>query len=170
MRGTKLTAWRMPPIWNDLQNNSVPVPEGSSVPQKQERLLKATRVVLDSIAEDVRRGLMETVGVMSRLCLDDGLSSVVLALPRGTDTELIAQAIDAENVEAWCDTHGQVHIALNPWYSTKDVDQTVLSTIKIVHVLLGMHASDTPQKKSLKQKILKEISDIVQIRNATKDQ
>ena len=59
--------------------------------------------------------------------------------------EHIARAIDAENVEAWCDERGRVHVAISPWYSTKDVDQVVLSVTKVVHVLLGLHAADATQ-------------------------
>lgn len=170
MRGTKLIAWRMPPVWKDLQDETLTIPEGSRVPEEQARLMKATRVVLESIAKDVHRGLLETVGINSRLSMDGGLCSVILDLPEGTDTKQIAEAIDAENVEAWTDDAGSVHVALNPWYSTKDVDQTVLSTIKIIHVLLGIHASDTPQQKTLKQKILKGLADVLEISNATRKQ
>ncbi len=161
MRGTKLTAWLIPPVWRNLQESALSVPEGSSVPQNQKKLLAATREVLMAIAKDVRVGLLETVGVESSLSLDDGRCSVVLELPAGTDTELVARAIDLENVEAWRDALGKVHVGINPWYSTKDVDQTVLCTIKVIHVLLGIHASDTAQPKTFKQKLLSSVADIM---------
>ena len=168
MRGTKLEAWRVPPIWNDLRENSLSVPEGSSVPQKQQDLLKATLAVLESIAKDVRGGLLETVGVESSLSMDDGSCAVVSELPDGTDNELVARAIDAENVEAWRDADGKVRVAIGPWYSTKDVDQTVLCTIKVIHVLLGIHATDTEKPLTLKQKLLKSIADIIEIQKGSK--
>ncbi len=168
MRGTKLEAWRIPQIWKDLRENALSVPEGSGVPQKQVYLMKATLAVLKSIAEDVRGGLLETVGVESAFSMDDGRCSMILELPEGTDTELIGRAIDAENVEAWRDGQDRVHVALNPWYSTKDVDQTVLCTIKVIHVLLGIHATDAEQPKTLKQKILKSIAEVMQIQKSIK--
>lgn len=163
MRGTKLIAWRIPPIWKKLQEKSVTVPEGSRVPQNQVKMMRATLDVLSAIAKDVRGGLLETVGIESSLSFDDDRSSMRLKLPEKTDTELIAQAIDAENVEAWRDENNQVHIAVNPWYSTKDVDQTVLCTIKVIHVLLGIHASDDSKPKTLKQKLLTSLAEIMEI-------
>ena len=165
MRGTKLTAWRIPPIWKGLQENNFIIPEGSSVPQNQGKMLKATREVLTVIAGDVRGGLLETVGIESSFSMDDGRCSVVLELPEGTDTELVARAIDLENVEAWRDEAGKVHVGINPWYSTKDVDQTVLCTIKVIHVLLGIHASDAEaaKPKTLKQKLLASLAEVMQI-------
>ena len=139
------------------------VPENSSVLQNQKKMFDATRAVLTAIARDVREGLLETVGVKSSLSMDNGCCSVVLELPQGTDTELVARAIDLENVEAWRDEAGKVHVGINPWYSTKDVDQTVLCTIKVIHVLLGIHASDTPQPKTFKQKLLTSIAEVMQI-------
>jgi hypothetical protein len=161
VRGTKLTAWRIPPIWKNLQENSLSVPVNSSVPQNQKKMIAATREALMAIARDVREGLLETVGVESSLILDDERCSMVLELPEGTDTELVARAIDLENVEAWRDGAGKVHVGVNPWYSTKDVDQTVLCTIKVIHVLLGIHASDQPQPKTFKQKLLSSVADIL---------
>ncbi|HXH69825.1 MAG TPA: hypothetical protein VNI60_05700 [Pyrinomonadaceae bacterium] len=161
MRGTKLTAWQIPPVWKDLQENDFVVPQNSSVPQNQKKMLKATREVLTAIAGDVRGGLLETVGIESSLSTDDGPCSVVLELPAGTDTKLVARAIDLENVEAWRDAAGKVHVGINPWYSTKDVDQTVLCTIKVIHVLLGIHATDAAQPKTFKQKLLSSVADIM---------
>lgn len=163
MRGTKLTAWRIPPIWRDLQRGSFDVPPGSTVPQNQEKLLRATRDVLNSIARDVQTGLLETVGIESELSTDDDLCSMRLILPEATDAEFIARAIDAENVEAWIDSNGKVHVVINPWYSTKDVDQTVLSTTKVIHVLLGLHATDSAQPKTLKQKLLAGVREVMLI-------
>lgn len=120
-----------------------------------------TMNVLESIAEDMRGGLLETVGVESSFSLDDERCSMVLELPEGTNTEQIARAIDAENVEAWNDLKGRVHVAVNPWYSTKDVDQAVLCAIKVIHVLLGLHAVCEAEPKTLKQKILASLADVL---------
>jgi len=157
----KLEAWRIPPVWKDLQENSLKVPEGSTVPQKQLRLFKTTLEVLRAIADDVRNGLLETVGVESVFVMDNGRCSMRLELPPETDTELIARAIDLENIEAWRDSENRVHIGISPWYSTKDVDQTVLCTIKVIHVLLGIHAADNPQPKTIGQKILSSIAEVL---------
>lgn len=167
MRGTKLIAWRIPPVWKNSQEKSLQVLEGSRVLKDQKKLISSTREVINSIARDVRDGLLETVGIESSLSFDNNKCSVRLKLPEGADTELIARAIDAENVEAWRDERHDVHIAIDPWYSTKDVDQTVLCTIKVIHVLLGIHASDSAGLKTLKQKILSSLAEIIQLQQGT---
>ncbi len=163
MRGTKLEAWRIPPVWKSLQENVLTIPEGSTVPQKQKKMLGATREVLTAAAKDVREGLLETVGVESALSLDDGRCSMVLDLPENADAEKIARAIDLENIEAWLDKQNKVRVAVSPWYSTKDVDQTVLSAVKVIHVMLGIHASDleAAKSKTLKQKLFASVMDVM---------
>lgn len=168
MRGTKLKAWRVPPVWKFLQTGGVkPAPDKSKVLQRQRQLLEATKAALDAVYADVRMGLLETVGVDCTLAIDE-LCSVVLDLPTKTDTELIARAIDLENVEAWRDPQGKVNVAINPWYSTKDIDQTVLSAVKVIHVLLGIHATDKPQTKNFKQKLLSSVADVLAIQKGAK--
>lgn len=130
-------------------------------------MLRATERVLEAIADDMRGGLLETVGVKSRLSFENEKCSMILELPDETDTDHIAQAIDAENVEAWLDLDDRVNIAVNPWYSTKDVDQAVLCAIKVIHVLLGLHAADKTEPPSFKQKLLSSISEIMQIQQKT---
>ncbi len=130
--------------------------------------MKATQMTLDSIAEDVRGGLLETVGVDSEYSIDDGRCSMMLELPAESDTEMIASAIDMENIEAWADANGRVHLAINPWYSTKDVDQTVLSAVKVIHVLLGIHAGDDAQPKTFKEKLLCSIAEIMKVQQGAK--
>lgn len=98
-------------------------------------------MALATIAKDVRLGLLETVGISAEWAEQGESASVVITLPKGADTKFIAKAIDLENVEAWCDEQEQVHVAISPWYTTKDVDQVVLAITKVVHVLLGLHAS-----------------------------
>jgi hypothetical protein len=90
-----------------------------------------------------------------------------LELPEDTDTEYIAKAIDAENVEAWRGESGRVHVAVNPWYSTKDVDQAVLCSIKVIHVILGIHASDSEalKPKTLGQKLRQSLAEVLTIQN-----
>ena len=168
MRGTKLTAWRIPPIWKNLQEKSLIVPEGSGVPQSQERMARAISEVLNQIAKDIRGGLQETIGIESEFSTDGGRCSMVLELPEGTDAQLISRAIDAENVESWLDENNKVRVAVNPWYSTKDVDQTVLSTIKVIHVLLGIHATDDAKPKTFKEKLIKSISEIMELQKSAK--
>lgn len=166
MRGTKLEAWRIPPVWKSLQENVLTVPAGSTLTQNQEKLIKTTIEVLEAVAKDVRQGLLETVGVESSLSLDEECCSMVLHLPKNVaDTEKIAQAIDSENIEAWRDEKDRVHIAVSPWFSTKDVDQTVLSAVKVIHVMLGIHASDGEESKpkTLKQKLLSSVLEVMQI-------
>jgi len=161
VRGTKLEAWRIPPVWNRLQENDYEIPENSSVFREQQFLLKSTYAVLKAIADDVRNGLMETVGVESEFSIDEGRCSMRLEFPTETDTELIARAIDLENIEAWRDLEGKVHIAVNPWYSTKDVDQTILCTIKVIHVLLGLHAVCDVKPQTIGQKILASVMEVM---------
>jgi hypothetical protein len=158
-------AWWIPPIWDDLQKNLLTVPKNSRVVRKQENLMRATRAALEAVAEDIRGGLLETVGVNSHFSIDDGCCSMVLKLPENTDTEKIARAIDMENIEAWCGAEGEVHLAVSPWYSTKDVDQTVLSAVKVIHVLLGIHAGDTVQPKTFGQKLLSSVAEVMSLLN-----
>lgn len=168
MRGTKLLAWRVPAVWKDLQTDKISAPKNSKVLAGQKQLVKATRATLDAVYADVRVGLLETVGVDCELVIDD-CCSVILTLPEGTDTELVARAIDLENVEVWLDASKKVHVAINPWYSTKDVDQTVLCAIKVIHVLLGIHASDadSAKPKTLKQKLLASVAEVLIVQKNT---
>lgn len=160
MRGTKLQAWQLPTVWNESENNAASVAGNSPVAARQRRLRQATLDVLAAVAADVRGGLLETVGVESIFSIGgDGRCAVVLELPNDADAEKIARAIDAENVEAWLDDEGKVRVGISPWLSTKDVDQTVLCAIKVVHVLLGLHADAQP--KTLKQKLLSAIADVL---------
>jgi hypothetical protein len=115
----------------------------------------------------VRQGLRETVGVNCTLVVVERCS-VVLDLPDGADTEQIARAIDLENVESWRDEAGGVHIGISPWFSTKDVDQTVLSTVKVIHVLLGIHASDSDEMVTFGRKIMLSVAEIMNIQKTTK--
>lgn len=136
-------AWRVPASMTQADEN-VSHPHGSQVRDAQRRLAAATRKTLAAVVADVRAGLAETVGVGATQALDERASVVIPlpALPNGLSPEYIALAIDSENVEAWCDERGRVHVAISPWYSTKDVDQVVLSITKVLHVLLGIHATD----------------------------
>ena len=162
MRGTKLLAWEVPPIWKSLESGDESVPEKSKVTAGQKQLIKAALATLEAVFDDVRGGLMETVGVNCTLSIEDKCS-FVLDLPEEVDTAQIAQAVDLENVEAWRDENGRVHVALSPWLSTKDVDQTVLCPVKVIHVLLGIHATDNAAPPSFGQKILSTVAEIMNI-------
>ncbi len=124
--------------------------------------MKATEAAINAVFADVRQGLCETVGVECILEIDERCS-VILNLPGGTDIEQIARAIDLENIEAWRDETGRVHIGLSPWFSTKDVDQTVLSAVKVIHVLLGIHATDNAAPPTFGQKIFGAVAEIMSI-------
>lgn len=160
MRGSKLTAWQIPFVMANRTND--PVPENSKVSQAQKQLIAATRAALVAISADVDAGLRETVGIGATIDLSER-ASVILELPPETDAEMMARAVDMENIEAWCDEGRRVHVAINPWYSTKDVDQTVLAVIKVVHVKLGMHASDAAQsgQKNIVQKLLGSVAEVL---------
>ena len=166
MRGTKLLAWEPPPVWKSLQSGDTPALENSKVFANQKLLMKTTLATLEAVFDDVREGLLETVGVGCELSIE-GKCSFVLNLPENTDTEQIARAIDLENVEAWRDATGRVHVALSPWLSTKDVDQTVLCPVKVIHVLLGIHATDNAAPPTFKEKIFSAVADIMNIQKKT---
>ena len=167
MRGTKLLAWRVPPVWKTLQTGDASAPENSKVLAKQKQLVQSTKAALEAVFADVRTGLRETVGVGCVLDIDE-CCSVILDLPEAADTEQIARAVDLENVEAWRDESGRVHVGISPWLSTKDVEQIVLSPVKVIHVLLGIHASDSAEAKTFGQKILLSVAEIMNIQNKTK--
>ena len=138
-------AWRGPPVMANVPNAANEKPVGSMVPWAQAQLFNATRQTLAAISQDIANGLAETVGLRCAWGTEleaDARCSVVVELPHGTDAEFIARAVDLENVEAWCDDNKDLHVAIGPWYSIKDVDQVVLSITKVVHVKLGLHASD----------------------------
>lgn len=163
MRGTKLSAWRVPPVWNEIQTGAkIGAPENSQVLAVQKDLLKAAQKTLEAIAADVREGLLETVGIDCALVIDERCA-VSLDLPDAADAKQIAQAIDLENVEAWRDENGLVRVGISPWLSTKDVDQTVLCAVKVIHVLLGIHAADNAAPPTFGQKILSTVAEIMNI-------
>lgn len=138
------------------------------MPQKQKQLLNAANAALAAIASDIRGGLLETVGIKSSFSIDDeNRCSMLLELPAGTDAKAISEAIDAENVEAWLDEAGKVRVGISPWLSTKDIDQTVLCAIKVIHVLLGIHASDNAPPKSFGQKIMAAVTDVMNAQKST---
>jgi metal-dependent amidase/aminoacylase/carboxypeptidase family protein len=136
-------AWQVPASMANAKDAAIVAPQGSKVLSTQRSLAKAMRKTSEAVVADVQAGLAETVGVGATLNEEERTSVVIRlpTLPEGITPEYIAQAIDAENVEAWCDKRGQVHVAISPWYSTKDVDQVVLSITKVVHVKLGLHAT-----------------------------
>lgn len=153
------------------QQGAIISPAGSRVAERQQELFAMTRNVLDAMAEDVRQGLLETVGLHSHSAPGEKCA-IVLELPPGTDAAQIAQAIDLENVEAWC-VNDQVYVALGPWYTTKDVDQVVLSVTKVIHVLLGLHAApvcEIPAAKSLSQRVLAAATQVLTLQRHYADQ
>jgi hypothetical protein len=162
-------AWTIPPVWNELQTGKISAPKNSKVLTGQKQLLKATQATLNAVFADVREGLLETVGVDCELVIDDRCS-VALRLPEETDTKLVAHAIDLENVEAWRDAQGKINVGISPWYSVKDVDQTVLSAVKVIHVLLGIHASDegVVKPKTIKQKLLASVAEVLLVQKNIK--
>ena len=157
-------AWRVPPIWKDLQTDKTIAPKNSKVVARQRELVKITQTAVYAVFTDVQVGFRETVGVECSLVFDERCS-VVLDLPEKTDTEQIARAIDLENIEAWRDESGRVNVGISPWFSTKDVDQTVLSAVKVIHVLLGIHAADSTVPKTFGQKLFRAIADIMNLQN-----
>lgn len=151
-----------PPIWKTLESDVISAPENSKVLAHQKQLRKMTLATLGALFGDVREGLLETVGVDCALSIAEKCS-FTLNLPDGTDTEQIALAIDMENVEAWRDEGSRVHVALSPWFSTKEVDQTVLCPVKVIHVLLGIHATDNLPPPTFGQKILSTVAEIMNL-------
>lgn len=138
-------AWHIPPVMANVPQAAGEKPTGSMVPWAQAQLFHATRQALAAVSQDIANGLAETVGIRCAWATElvaDERCSVVIELPAEADPACIAQAIDLENVEAWCDDNRMVHVAIGPWYSIKDVDQVVLSITKVIHVKLGLHASD----------------------------
>jgi hypothetical protein len=111
----------------------------------------------------VRQGLLETVGVESQFSLDANRCSMILNLSAEADIKMIVEAIASENADAWCDDLGYVHLGISPFFSVKDVDQTVLSAIKVIHVLLGLHAVCEVKPKNFKQRFFQSIADVLQI-------
>jgi hypothetical protein len=161
-----LQARGLPPMQESISEKSLVVPDGLVRPRKQEAVDAATFEVLKEIAKDVREGLLETVGVESEFSIDRGRCSMILKLPPETDTAMIASAIALENADAWCDENHRVNLGISPSFSTKDVDQTVLCAIKVIHVMLGLHAVGEVEPRPLKQRFIQSIYEILQIQQA----
>ncbi len=145
-----------------MQEKGLSISGHISSPQDQAELFPETYKILLTMAQDVREGLLETVGVESEFSLDGDYCSMILKLPPETDTRMIAEAITLENADAWCDETARVNLGLNPHFSVKDVDQTVLCAIKVIHVLLGLHAVCEVKPKSFMQKFLASVMEIMQ--------
>lgn len=163
-------AWELPPLFQQAQQAPLSGPTGSSVAAQQMELWHVTRDTLAAVAEDVRQGLLETVGIHSRQA-DGSKAAVVLELPAGADARQLAQAIDMENLEAWC-TGDEVYVAIGPWYTTKDVDQVVLCVTKVVHVLLGLHAApvcELPAARSFSARVLAAAAQVLTLQRHYSD-
>ncbi len=145
-----------------MQKQGFSISESISASQNQEELFPETYRILLTMAQDVREGLFDTVGVESEISLDGDYCSMILKLPPETDTRMIAEAIVLENADAWCDETARVNLGINPQFSVKDIDQTVLCAIKVIHVMLGLHAVCEVQPKSFTQKILASVMEIMQ--------
>ncbi len=144
MRGTKLLAWRVPEVVAETAQNGVSQTVSQSVGNSQQKLLRATHATLAAIAAEVEQGLAETVGVKCALSVNDRASVILELAPENLKSfspQQIAEAIEMENVEAWCDDDGKIHVGINPWLTAKETDQTILVIVKVTHVLLGMHAT-----------------------------
>lgn len=112
----------------------------------QTNLLHAAQTALASIAADVHAGLQQTVGAtaewVSEINENDPRASIAIGgLPTDADVEMIARAVDLENVEAWLDEDSRVRIGISLWMTTNDIDQIVLAVTKVLHVKYGMHAA-----------------------------
>lgn len=160
MRGKKLLAWELPPLLQNLSQSGAALtsPAGSKVAQRQTQLWQMTEATLKAIADDVQRGLRETVGIESRLRIR-AKAAMEIELPPDTDLAKVARAVDLENLEAWLDD-GKVCVGIGPWYTTKDVDQVVLCVTKVVHVMLGLHAK--PQRTG-KQRLFAAVADVLEL-------
>jgi hypothetical protein len=115
------------------------IPENSKVPYMQEKLRAAIDYALSAIAADVWRGLLETVGLDSEWWTEeDEQASFVVYLPANIDCDYVAKAVNLENLEAWLDGERRLHFAISPFYTTKDVDRTVLCLVKVVCQFTGL--------------------------------
>jgi hypothetical protein len=152
-------AWPIPPLMQAAKDGIPRSPNGSQVSARQQELLRATEAALQAIASDIRQGLLETVGIESRLVKGDR-AAMEIDLPPQTDAAMIAQAIDLENVEAWCE-NDSVRVGIGPWFTTKDIDQVVLCVTKVVHVLLGLHAP--PPKQSFWQRLMSSVAEVASL-------
>lgn len=109
------------------------------LPYMQNRLIAATQNALAAVAEDVRRGFKETVGLEAEWFTERAeKSSVIVHLPENIDVDYVVEAVNLENLECWKDEENRFHVAISPWFVTKEVDHVVLCTIKVVHEFTGL--------------------------------
>ena len=113
-------------------------------PYMQDKLRSAIDNALAGVAADGRKGISEIVGLDSEWWTDNqNVASVVVYLPEDVDAEYVARAVNLENLEAWLDDEKRFHIAKSPFYTMKDIDQTVLCVVKVVCQFTGLIGIDS---------------------------
>ena len=140
--------------------------------REQRKLYQATLRTLQEIAREIKQGLTETVGVECEFEMSDRAAVVLKLAPAALgkySARQIAEAVDRENIEAWCDEQNLVHVGINPWHTAKDTDQTVLAVIKVAHVLLGKHATaeDAARAQTFADKIKLRLHEVLQLLQPT---
>lgn len=130
-------AWQIPQLFYD--GGLIPAMPGSKVPYMQKRLFDATQNALAAVAEDICIGFKLTVGLNAYWFLEaTEKTSVIVEIPENIDLDYVVEAVNAENLECWKDEQNRFHVAIGPYFSTKEVDHVVLCTIKVVHEFTGL--------------------------------
>jgi hypothetical protein len=103
-----------------------------------------------SICRQVAHGIVDAIGLNAWPSPDhDG---VWVELPAGSDIAHVAQSIELEGAAARpADGVPYLLLLVQPWFDAEEIDQTILCCLKVVHVLLGVHAPDTDLERHLQQ-------------------
>lgn len=121
--------------WRDLAPFAL-LPE---LAEQQRALVEQMTVLQRAVAEQIVQGLRETLHIETSIA--DDLDGVLVPLDDDVDPGWVAEAINLEG--AWA-TVREPHLLLlvQPWFNAEEIDQTILSCVKVLHVLLGMHPPD----------------------------
>ena len=121
--------------WRDLLTTDL-LP---ALATQQVALVQQMTALQQAVAQQVVQGLFETLGMTARLT--DDLDGVALVLDDDVHLGFVVESINLEG--AWSEVRGeQVVLLVQPWFSAEEIDQTILSAVKVLHVLLGIHPPD----------------------------
>lgn len=121
--------------WRDLLPDAL-LPDLAA---RQLALVQQMTALQQAVAQQVAQGLYETLGMTAQVTRD--LDGVALTLDDDVHLGFVAESINLEG--AWSEVRDeQVILLVQPWFSAEEIDQTILSAVKVMHVLLGIHPPD----------------------------
>jgi hypothetical protein len=132
--------------WRDVPKR-IPLDDVAS---EQREIARAIASLQTAICVQVAQGIVDAIGLSAWPSPDN--DGVWVELPPGADLGEIARAIELEGAAAR-PAAGVPYLLLpvQPWFDLEEIDQTILCCLKVVHVLLGVHAPGTDLDVHLRQ-------------------